>query len=71
MPTFLLLLVVLVSRVIGTVARGIRAVVLLPARTALAIAPHTTRPRWLLVGGVTLSTLAAALLAIAVARATR
>ena len=71
MPTFLLLLLVLASRLIGAVARGVGALVLLPARTALALAPHMARPRWLLVGGVTLSTLAAALLAIAVARASR
>lgn len=53
MPTFLLLLVVLAGRLLFALARGVAYVVLLPARTALALAPHTGHARWMLAGGVT------------------
>lgn len=53
MPTFLLLLVVLAGRFALALVRGAAYLVLMPARTALALAPHTRHPRpWLVSGAV-------------------
>ena len=51
MPTFLLLLGVLVGRLFVALARGIVDVLFLPARTALAIAPTMARRRRVLIAG--------------------
>jgi hypothetical protein len=55
MPTFVLVLTVLAGRLVLALARGAAYLVVLPARTALAIAPHLARPRWLIVSGATAS----------------
>jgi hypothetical protein len=55
MPTVLLILGILAGRLVLAIARGAMYVLLLPARTALAIAPHVARPRWVLVCGATAS----------------
>jgi hypothetical protein len=51
MPTFVLMLGVLAGRLCLALARGVIHVLLLPARTALAIAPTMARPRRVLVAG--------------------
>jgi hypothetical protein len=55
MPTFLLLLAVLLGRLLLALCRGAVYVVLLPTRTAMAVAPHITRPRWVLAAGAVAS----------------
>jgi hypothetical protein len=55
MPTFLLLLAVLLGRLLLTISRGAVYLVLLPARTAMAVAPHIARPRWVLAAGAAAS----------------
>ena len=55
MPTFLLLLAVLMGRLLFAISRGAVYVVLLPARTAMAFAPHIARPRWVLAVGAVAS----------------
>jgi len=55
MPTFVLLVLVLPGRLAMSLLRGAAYVLVLPARTALAVAPHSSRPRWVLVAGTTAS----------------
>ena len=57
MPTFVLLAFVLAGRLALALVRGVAHLVLLPARTALALAPHTRHPRPWLVTGAAASTL--------------
>jgi hypothetical protein len=53
MPTFLLLIAVLLTRLALALMSGAAYLVMLPVRTALAVAPHTTHARWVLIGGLT------------------
>jgi hypothetical protein len=66
MPTFLLLLTVLAGRLLLALVRGLAYLLLLPARTAMAVAPHMARPRWVLLGGATASLALAAAAALLV-----
>jgi hypothetical protein len=50
-----LVLVVLVARVTMAVLRGIVDLLMLPARTALAVAPHLRRPQYALITGSVLT----------------
>lgn len=71
MPTFLLLLVVLAGRFVMALVRGTAYLVLLPARTALALAPNSRNPRPWMVSGVVASAalmLGAVLLAMGAVR---
>lgn len=71
MPTFLLLVFVLAGRLALALVRGTAHLLLLPARTALALATHTRHPRPWLVTGVTASVLLLVAATLLVAGAVR
>jgi hypothetical protein len=71
MPTFLLLVFVLAGRVTLALVRGTADLLLLPARTALALAPHMRHPRPWLVTGVAVSVLLVVMATVLVAGAVR
>jgi hypothetical protein len=53
----LVVLFVLLGRLAMAVLHGVMDLLLLPARTALAAAPHLRRPQWVLVTGTVLTVL--------------
>ncbi len=71
MPTFVLLVFVLAGRLALALVRGVAHLLLLPARTGLALAPHTRHPRSWLLTGAAASVLIAVGVALLVAGAVR